>query len=115
MLVFGLRLLSHLPSSSYHQFVAANLLLITTFLFSETILVVTESVHGGSLESFLRCKGDGSNALFPSKSDRQMAPYISVGEGGRGRGKWAGGSGWLTIHMLLEWVVDNPHAFGVGG
>ena len=24
-----------------------------------------------------------------------------VGEGGRGRGKWAGGSGWLTIHMLL--------------
>ena len=24
-----------------------------------------------------------------------------MGEGGRGRGKWAGGSGWLIIHMLL--------------
>ncbi|CAH3104213.1 unnamed protein product [Pocillopora meandrina] len=49
--------------------------LIGTWVQGETILVVTELVHGGSLESFLRCKGDGSNEyanVHCKLNDRQL-------------------------------------------
>ncbi|XP_058940136.1 fibroblast growth factor receptor 3-like [Pocillopora verrucosa] len=49
--------------------------LIGTWVQGETILVVTELVHGGSLESFLRCKGDGSNKyanVHCKLNDRQL-------------------------------------------
>lgn len=49
--------------------------LIGTWVQGETILVVTELVHGGSFESFLRCKGDGGNEyanVHCKLNDRQL-------------------------------------------
>ncbi|CAH3104281.1 unnamed protein product [Pocillopora meandrina] len=59
--------------------------LIGTWIQGETILVVTELVHGGSLESFLRCKGDGGSEyanVHCKLNDRQLlkiALHVALG------------------------------------
>ena len=63
-----------LGCGSSHQFGVANSFLIT-FPSSETIFVVTELVHGGSLESLLKCKEDESNEyanVVCELNDRQL-------------------------------------------